>query len=135
MQKIACSLAALQLFCLFSIAQVKVGHLLTENLVNPIGLDIRQPRFSWQLTAPDRGLQQTAYEIKVSTQAGGKDEVWSSGKISSDRSLWVPYAGKPLQSGTRYYWRVRIWDNKGRSSGWSTPSWWQTALFSPRQEF
>jgi len=135
MKYIACTLTVLQLFCISSIAQVKVGHLLTENLVNPIGLDTRQPRFSWQLSAPDRGLQQTAYEIKVSTQAGGKNEVWSSGKINSDQSLWVAYEGKPLQSGTRYYWQVRIWDNKGRSSGWSTPAYWQTALLAPQQEY
>ncbi|MBN9380057.1 MAG: family 78 glycoside hydrolase catalytic domain [Chitinophagaceae bacterium] len=135
MKSIACTLIALQLFCIASIAQVKVGHLLTENLADPIGLDTRQPRFSWQLTAPERGLQQTAYEIKVGTQAGGKDEVWSSGKINSDQSLWVPYAGKTLLSGTRYYWRVRIWDNKGRSSGWSSPAYFQTAFFAPQQEY
>ncbi|HVW62379.1 MAG TPA: family 78 glycoside hydrolase catalytic domain, partial [Puia sp.] len=134
-RSIACIFATFQLFCLSSIAQVKVGHLLTENLADPIGLDIPQPRFSWQLTAPDRGLQQTAYEIKVGTQAGGGGEVWSSGKINSDRSLWVPYAGKALQSGTRYFWRVRIWDNKGRTSGWSTPAYFQTALFAPQQEY
>jgi alpha-L-rhamnosidase len=123
----------LQLLCLLSFAQVKPGHLLTENLTNPIGLDIRQPRFSWQLSAPERALRQTAYEIKVTR--GGKEVVWSSGKIDSDQSLWVPYAGTPLQSGTRYYWQVRIWDNKGRSGGWSAPAWWQTALFAPQQDY
>jgi alpha-L-rhamnosidase len=133
MIKFACSLAMLQLLCLLSLAQVKPGHLLTENLTNPIGLDVRQPRFSWQLSAPERGLQQTAYEIKVTR--GGKEVVWSSGKISSDQSLWVPYAGTPLVSGARYYWQVRIWDNKGRGTGWSDPAWWQTALFAPQQDY
>ena len=130
MNKIACTLAAL-LCCFFSIGQLKVGHLVTEGLVNPIGLDILTPRFSWQMTAPDRGLRQTAYELQVTDN--GKEKVWSSGKINSEGSLWVTYAGKPLQSGKRYYWRVRIWDNKGRTSGWSAPAWWQTALLSPAE--
>jgi len=128
MNKFACTLAAL-LCCFFSIGQLKVGHLRTEGLTNPIGLDIQAPRFSWQMTAPDRGLLQTAYELQVTDN--GKETVWSSGKTSSEGSLWVAYAGKPLQSGKRYSWRVRIWDNKGRASGWSAPAWWQTALFSP----
>ncbi|HVU58405.1 MAG TPA: family 78 glycoside hydrolase catalytic domain [Puia sp.] len=128
MNKFACFLAALQLSCLLSIGQLKVGHLLTEGLVNPVGLDIHSPRFSWQMTAPDRGLRQTAYELQVT--GNGKETLWSSGKVSSDGSLWVAYAGKPLESGKRYSWRVRIWDNKGRASDWSAPAWWQTALFS-----
>jgi len=47
MNKIACTLAAL-LCCFLSIGQLKVGHLLTEGLNNPLGLDIRAPRFSWE---------------------------------------------------------------------------------------
>jgi len=128
MNKIACTFAAL-LCCFLSIGQLKVGHLLTEGLNNPLGLDIRAPRFSWQMTAPDRGIRQTAYELQVT--GNGKETVWSSGKINSDGSLWVAYAGKPLESGKRYFWRVRIWDNKGRATGWSAPAWWQTALLSP----
>lgn len=135
MIKFACNLAAMLLLCFVSFSQLKVGHLSTEHLTNPIGLDIRQPRFSWQLDASDRGVLQTAYEIKVSLQAGGKEEVWSSGKISADQSVWVPYGGASLRSGTRYYWRVRVWDNKGRNSGWSAPAWWQTGLFDPQKEF
>jgi len=127
MNKIACTLAAL-LCCFLSIGQLKVGHLLTEGLNNPLGLDIRAPRFSWQMTAPDRGVRQTAYELEVT--GNGKEAVWSSGRVDADGSLWVAYAGKPLLSGKRYFWRVRIWDNKGRVSGWSVPVWWQTALFS-----
>ena len=73
---------------------------------------------------------QTAYciEVAASKQAliSGHNLMWNSGRIASDRSLWVRYAGKPLQSGCCYYWHVTIWTNKGKmlksSIGyWSTP--------------
>lgn len=110
-----------------SAAQVTLQQLRTENLVNPIGLDITTPRFSWQLAGNQRGIMQTAFEIKVTA---GNNAVWNSGKVSSDQSIQVPYAGKPLQSATRYQWQVRVWDNNGRNTPWSTPASFQTALLS-----
>ncbi|HEY8898192.1 MAG TPA: family 78 glycoside hydrolase catalytic domain [Niastella sp.] len=110
-----------------SAAQVSLQQLRTENLVNPIGLDASTPRFSWQLTGNQRGIMQTAFEIKVSA---GNNAVWNSGKVTSDQSIQVPYAGKPLQSATRYQWQVRVWDNNGRATAWSAPATFQTALLS-----
>ncbi len=46
--------------------------------------------------------------------------MWESGKVASDESILQDYKGPALQSGKRYFWQVRIWDNKGRSSKWST---------------
>jgi hypothetical protein len=68
-------------------AQVKLQNLLTENLTNPIGIDVRQPRFSWQLISDQRNVTQTAYEITVSS---GKGNMWKSGKIMSEQSVHVP---------------------------------------------
>ena len=124
-------LVVLQLFALFCTAQVTVQHLLTENLSNPIGLDTKTPRFSWQLAAAERNEQQTAYEVSISAQSDGKGVVWNSGKVVSAQSVHVDYAGPALQSGKRYYWRVRVWDNKGRSSAWSAAAFWQTGLLAP----
>ncbi len=121
-------LLALQLLVLFCTAQVAVQHLLTENLSNPIGLDTRMPRFSWQLSATERNELQTAYEIRVSTKSNGKAELWNSGKVFSAQSVHVAYGGPAPASGRRYFWQVRVWDNKGRNSAWSAPAWWQTGL-------
>ncbi len=119
--------------CLFFLtttisAQVKVVNLLTENQTNPIGLDVQQPRFSWQLVSEQRNISQTAYEITVS---GSKGTAWKSGKITSDRSVQVPYAGTALQSGKKYTWQVRVWDNNGKASASSEPAFFQTAMMSP----
>jgi alpha-L-rhamnosidase len=117
-------------------AQVKVGHLLCENKPDPLGVDAAAPRLSWQLESVDaaaRGLLQTGYEIRVA-EAGPSFKgtlVWSSGKVSSDRQVQVPYEGKPLAPGQIYYWQVRVWDNKGKSSAWSSPAFWRMGLLRP----
>ncbi len=118
-------------FCLFSVAQVSVGNLTVENGTDPVGLDVAQPRLGWQLSAPQRNVVQSAYELRVAGDAGtlakGKG-VWNTGKVASDQSTNVIYKGDALQSGTRYYWQVRVWDNSGKASAWSAPAYWQTAL-------
>ncbi|MBS1948271.1 MAG: family 78 glycoside hydrolase catalytic domain [Bacteroidetes bacterium] len=108
-------------------AQPVLQNLLTENLDNPVGLDVAQPRFNWAIISGRRNTMQTAYEIKVTS---GNENVWGSGKVMSDSSVHVVYKGKALQSNKRYSWKVRIWDNEGKSSAWSKPAFFQTAFFS-----
>ena len=36
-----------------------------EYLVNPLGIDVRQPRFAWVLGHTERGQKQAAYQIQV----------------------------------------------------------------------
>jgi alpha-L-rhamnosidase len=109
-------------------AQVKVQHLLTENSENPISIDALMPRFSWQLTGGDkRNVLQTAYEIKVKK---GKQQVWSSGKTTSDQSVYVPYKGETLLSAQKYEWQVRVWDNDGKATAWSEPATFQMGLLN-----
>lgn len=115
-----------------ALAQLTVTNLLCENRYNPIGLDITQPRFTWQLSSNQRNTLQTAYELVVETGSSNKKAVvYNSGKISSDQSVHVPYKGQPLETGKRYFWRVRIWDNHGQRSNWSEPAFWQMAMLQP----
>ncbi len=118
----------LLLFSIASSAQVTVSHLLTENRINPIGLDITTPRFSWQLAGNERNIMQTAYEIEVSNNDKNKPIVWNSGKVANDSSVHVFYKGSSLESGKKYVWKVRVWDNKNKTSAWSEPAFFQTAL-------
>ena len=123
-------LAASFLFFLsfFGAAQVKVQQLRTENLVNPIGLDIKEPRFSWQLQSSSRNTMQTAYEIIVTTVSN--KAVWKTGKVASDSSVHVLYKGDELNSDTKYKWKVRVWDNKNKASEWSSTASFQTGFFT-----
>ena len=87
----------LQLTCFVIPAQVGVDHLLCENKTNPLGVEIMQPRFTWQLISDKQNVMQTAYEIRVSNDLSAfnndKNIVWSTGKIGSGQSVHVPYAG------------------------------------------
>ena len=126
-------LSALLLSAPSAFSQLGVSTLKTENLTNPIGLDSRLPRFSWQLTVPssDRGILQTAYEIRVTKRPDGKEPVWNSGRIGSGQSTQVHYDGPALLSGSDYFWQVRVWDNKGRHSPWSATAYWQMGPLTP----
>lgn len=109
----------------FSFAQLRVEQLTCENRVNPVGIDQARPRFGWQLVADRRGVMQSAYEITVRS---GTQVVWSSGKHNSGQSHYISYAGKPLYSGAPYTWQVRVWDNAGTASGWSSPATFQMGI-------
>jgi alpha-L-rhamnosidase len=128
--KFLCSLFVLQIAASLCFAQVKVDGLLCENRTNPFGMDVIQPRFTWQLSSDKRNVMQSAYRIEVSENADFHGHVWDSQKVKSDSSVFVTYKGKPLQSDKKYFWRVQVWDNTGKSSGWSQPAWWQMALLS-----
>jgi alpha-L-rhamnosidase len=126
-------LSSLLLSNLAALSQLGVSHLMTENMTDPIGLDSRQPRLSWQTTAPssDRNVLQTAYEIRVTKRPDGKDPVWNPGKTLSDQSTQIVYDGPALRAGEKYFWQVRVWDNKGRNSVWSPAASWQMGLLTP----
>lgn len=128
-------LLSLHLLQLSLLAQTNVSHLLCENKIDPLGVDMAQPRLTWQLESPRRNVLQTAYEIRVADDAAslqaGKDLQWSSGKVTSSQSVLIPYGGAPLASGKKYYWQARVWDNSGHASAWSRPAFWQTAFLQP----
>lgn len=95
---------------------VSVGKLRVENLDKPFGIDTAEPRFSWQILSNKQDVRQTAYQIIVNDDKG---EVWNTGKVDSDQQLWIPYAGKKLESNTHCTWRVKVWTTVGESE-WSS---------------
>ena len=107
--------------------QLLVANLRCENRINPLGIDILNPRFSWQLISDRRNIMQTAFEIRVSDQSG-KINFWESGKQEGSQSQFIPYGGPSLKSASVYYWQVRVWDNQGNVSAWSEKSFWQMGL-------
>ena len=114
---------------------LEVNGLRVEYLTNPVGIDAGPPRLSWRLESTTRNTVQAAYQLQVATSEAdlgrGTDLLWDSGKVSSDASLYVDYRGPALVSRTRYYWRVRVWDARGRASPWSAIAYWETGLLRP----
>jgi alpha-L-rhamnosidase len=110
--------------------EIYVSDLTTESKKNPLGIDTNQPGCSWKIFGKGNDIMQTAYNIKVGMDpklSSGK-LVWQSGKIMSEESVHINYAGPALKSGQRYYWQVKVWDNKGRESKWSEVAFWETGL-------
>ena len=81
---------------------------------NPIGLDVRKPRFSWKLDTEEYNTIQTAYQIYITyyDKADKKEIVaWNSGKVESEQSVLVEYSGGALQAETQYKCVIQVWDN------------------------
>lgn len=112
-----------------------VKELSCEYQNNPLAVDVLIPRLSWKLVSPSRNVLQAAYELRVGSSLKDlpreKNIVWHTGKIKSGESVHIPYAGHTLQSGKRYYWQVRVWDQRGKASGWSEINYWQMGLLHP----
>ncbi|MFN3409282.1 MAG: hypothetical protein ACK45B_09840, partial [Limisphaerales bacterium] len=111
------------------------SKLRVEYLLEPLGLDVPQPRLSWIGTATHRGARQTAYQVLVASSreqlATGRGDLWDSGRVRSAESLNIVYRGKPLRSGQEAFWTVRTWDENRRPSAWSAPARWTMGLLAP----
>jgi len=128
------------LFCLAcaqlagGVSAATVHNLRCEYLKDPLGIDATKPGLSWVIKSGQRGEVQTAYQVLVASSpqalAKNRGDIWDSGKVASDQSAQVRYSGKPLASRMRCYWKVRVWDRKGKPSAWSQPALWTMGLLS-----
>lgn len=102
-------------------------HLSCDGREHALGVQNAKPRFAWTLAlhnSATRDVMQSSYRVLVASShqllAANLGDVWDSGRIASSSIFGIQYAGKPLTSHTRYYWKVRIWDARNRASAWST---------------
>jgi alpha-L-rhamnosidase len=111
----------------------EVNSLRVDNKVAPLAVASLQPVFSWQLLSSERNVMQSAYRILIADDlkllAKEEGNIWDSKKINSSASIQVKYKEKNLKAGNTYYWKVMIWDQKGRNSKWSEASSFGTGLY------
>lgn len=125
-------------------SNIRIAALQCEYRTNPVGLDTRHPRFTWQLEADTNAVTQAAYQIQVSTlstdfEASGL--IWDTGRVDSKESVLIAYEGPELQPRTRYFYRVQVWDQLDQPSPWSEIAYlemgqlqlsdWQAAWITP----
>ena len=114
---------------------IQADNLRCEYLSNPMGIDSAQPRLSWIIQSHERGQRQTAYQVLVASSPAaleqGQGDVWDSGKVASDETAHIVYAGRPLASRQVCHWKVKAWDRDGQASGWSKPARWEMGLLKP----
>jgi alpha-L-rhamnosidase len=105
-----------------------------ESRINPLGVDTAQPRLSWEIFSIERAQRQTAYRVLVASTkkilAAGQGDLWDSGKVASGETAGIVYAGQPLCSGQRCFWKVQVWDQDGQPSRWSEADWWEMGLLN-----
>lgn len=113
-------------------------NLRCEYLGDPIGIDVLRPRLAWRLDATDasqRGQRQSAYQIVVASNRESLEsddpDLWDTGEVESSRSTHIEYQGKPLEAGDVCYWKVRVWDQSGTQSDWSSPARWTMGPIDP----
>ena len=116
----------------FVVALLCAVGLRCEYNPDPLGIDAARPRLSWIVQSDERGQRQTAYRVLVASSpdvlAQDRGNLWDSGKVASDRSVHVEYAGRPLRSEERCCWKVRLWDKDGNAAPWSSPAEWTMGL-------
>ncbi len=113
-------------------AAVVVRNLQVEYRSTPLGIDVAQPRFGWQMaaTAGERDVAQTAYQVQVREPDG--NVVWDTGRVEGSASVGIKYAGAPLKAATRYTWTVAAWNQAGARL--TASSWFETGLMDPSPE-
>lgn len=119
-------------------------NLQTEYLKNPMGIDIRQPRFYWNCEIEDqgktdsdaagvggddvakKGRMQSAYRI-MAVRDDGK-QMWDTGKVKSSRMTHIFYGGRRPGSRNRILWKVKLWDENDREGDWSEEASFELGL-------
>ncbi len=111
--------------------QALVNSLTCEYQTNPLGIDRTAPRLSWRMQTDRQGAHQAAYRIMAAGSPSllqpGQADLWDSGKVQSDQSVLVLYAGEKLQSRRRVYWKVIVWDETGQAAE-SDAAWFEMGL-------
>jgi hypothetical protein len=122
----------LLLLALLGAPGITPQNLRCEYRAEPLGVDVSSPRLSWALASSERAQSQSAYQILVASTPAGLDgnqaDLWDSGKVASQKSVNIPYDGKPLASHQRCYWKVRVWDKGGVPSEWSHAASWTMGI-------
>lgn len=123
------------LVALTSCGTIKVEDLRVEHAIEPSVVDILNPRLSWvnaPVSSKSKGLSQSAYRIVVATSekklGRGDYDAWDTGRVESGQSVLIDYEGKPLVSAGDYYWKVMVWDQDDKPSGWSETAHWGMGL-------
>ena len=92
----------LLLFALVSCSKSKYFEIKTA--------ETNEPRFNWNYESDARNVKQTSYRIiaasTLENARNGIGDLWDSGEVFSDKTLYISYEGKTLQSRDKVFWKV-----------------------------
>lgn len=91
-------------------SKVEITNLTVEMQDGSMPLATATPRFSWNYEAKVDNVMQTSYRIIVASSEEkarrGEGDLWDSQTVDTSQMLYIPYAGTPLKSRDRCWWRV-----------------------------
>ncbi|MED0874650.1 family 78 glycoside hydrolase catalytic domain [Bacillus mobilis] len=105
-----------------------IKKVLCESKKNPIGIDSKFVKISWQLESSNRNVNQLAYQLQVAKDKEFVNILFDSQKVETNQSLHIPIDSFPYKAETRYFYRVKVWDNHEEESSWSKVAFWETGL-------
>ena len=118
---------------IFAQSSITINQLSCNHLENASGV-LNNPVLGWKLNSTQNNQSQTGYQILVSSSLKNSlasiGDVYDSKKVNSSNQMNIPFSGKALASSKTYYWKVKIWDQSGKSSSWSKPSSFITGLIN-----
>jgi hypothetical protein len=113
---------------------LRVVDLRCELAANPLGVDSPHPSLGWSLESGERGQRETAWQVLVASSPSLLDrdqgDLWDSGRVLSDATSAVAYAGAPLGSSQQVFWKVRVWDRAGQPTSWGAVSNWTMGILA-----
>jgi alpha-L-rhamnosidase len=118
--------------------EIRAEYLRCEFRIDPLGIDEPNPRLSWEATADVRGATESGYRVLVASSpdrlAADVGDLWDSGRcVRGLRETSIAYGGTPLRSHQRCWWKLQLWDGRGRASRWSDAATWSHGLVSATQ--
>jgi alpha-L-rhamnosidase len=100
---------------------MKAINIKTEYMVNPIGLDITQPRITWNC---EDGQKQTAYQIKTIID---EKEIINEKVLSNKMNHVFDYK---ISSRTLTAFQIKLWDENDKEGDWSDLNSFEIGLLS-----
>ena len=119
---------------------MKITHLKTNHVVNPLGFAIEKPTFSWMVEDTNDTVQ-TAAQILIGFDDDFEQIIFDSGRVAGSSIDSLAYRPPiSLTPRTRYFWKVRVWGetesaesdaawfetpkmDEDWQAGWITPDW------------
>ncbi|MDR0422554.1 MAG: family 78 glycoside hydrolase catalytic domain [Proteiniphilum sp.] len=94
-------------------------------------ISVRKPSFGWMIPPGRESSVQTACRLLVASRkdflSRDSADMWDSGKMTENNSVSIPYAGRPLEEGKVYFWKVKTWDHRDEESTFSRVSTFKMA--------
>lgn len=103
-----------------------------NGMLNPIGIDCKNPVFHYVSKCEEKEKTISAYNIIVKEYNG--EIVWDSGKAISWGKPYIQYDGKDLKAKTEYSVKIKLWDNNDQASEFSEEYFFETGFLGEKWE-